>query len=427
MTEPRGKAEVFAGRYELLEEIGDGGMGTVWRAYDRRRDVEIAAKVLRQHDAESLLRFVREQGLRVEHPHVLAPDGWAAEDGMVLLTMPLVRGGSLATLVQDHGALPAPFAVELLRQILLGLAEVHGSGVVHRDVKPGNVLLAATGTGRPHAYLGDFGIAVQEDGPRLTQTGGFIGTPGYMAPEQAVGAEPHPTADLYSVGKLAQLLLTGQRPRTSAEGTAHPGVPEALWRWVIVMTAAEPFARPQSVAEAVAGLEATGVAWTEGAAGDIDVLTQIGASEPVAAAPDDDLTTRVAATGTTSRPLSSRALAGVLAAVSLASLLALLLVWSPWSGEPSDSDTTPPATTSTSRTTPATSTMTSPPATSTSGKTSRSPTSPTSGRVRVGTVVTRVGQRCGASELGATDTTISGVPVVCERNADGQAVWAADE
>lgn len=127
------------------------------------------------------------------------------------------------------------------------------------------------------------------------------------------------------------------------------------------MTAAEPFARPQSVAEAVAGLEATGVAWTEGAAGDIDVLTQIGASEPVAAAPDDDLTTRVAATGTTSRPLSSRALAGVLAAVSLASLLALLLVWSPWSGGPSDSDTTPPATTSTSRTTPATSTMTSPP------------------------------------------------------------------
>lgn len=427
MTEQSAPAEVFAGRYELLEQIGDGGMGTVWRAHDRRRGVEIAAKVLRQHDAESLLRFVREQGLRVDHPHVLAPDGWAAEDDKVLLTMPLVRGGSLATLVQDHGALPAPFAAEVVRQVLLGLAEVHGSGIVHRDVKPANVLLEATGAGRPHAYLGDFGIAVQEDGPRLTQTGGFVGTPGYMAPEQALGAEPHPSADIYAVGKLAQLLLTGARPRTPAAETAHPGVPETLWRWVVGMTAAEPGDRPRSVDEALAGLGATGVAWFDGAAGDVVVLAQVGEPDDheVRApqeAPSGQVPRRPApgVAGTTRR--RTNLLAAALGAVSLACLLALLLLWSPWSGGPAEGDEPPPSSLST--TAPSTTeTSPAPPRSTTSSTSSPS----TRGSVRVGTVVSEVGQRCGASELGATDTTIGGVPVVCERDADGRVVWARDD
>ncbi|HZC26019.1 MAG TPA: serine/threonine protein kinase, partial [Actinopolymorphaceae bacterium] len=99
--------EVFAGRYELVDLLGEGGMGSVWRAYDHRTGTYLAAKVLRQSDAGSLLRFVREQSLRVRHPHVLAPLGWAGEDDRVLFTMELVRGGSVAGLLGDYGAVPA--------------------------------------------------------------------------------------------------------------------------------------------------------------------------------------------------------------------------------------------------------------------------------------------------------------------------------
>jgi len=138
--------EVFAGRYELVDPIGRGGVGAVWRAWDRRRRRYVAAKVLQQSDAHSLLRFVREQALRIDHPHVLAPASWAADDDKVLFTMDLVGGGSLVHLIGDYGPLPPAFVCTLLDQLLSGLAAVHAEGVVHRDIKPANVLLEATGT-----------------------------------------------------------------------------------------------------------------------------------------------------------------------------------------------------------------------------------------------------------------------------------------
>ncbi len=98
--------EVFAGRYELVDPIGRGGVGAVWRAWDHRRRRYVAAKVLQQSDAHSLLRFVREQALRIDHPHVLAPASWAADDDKVLFTMDLVAGGSLVHLIGDYGPLP---------------------------------------------------------------------------------------------------------------------------------------------------------------------------------------------------------------------------------------------------------------------------------------------------------------------------------
>lgn len=98
--------EVFAGRYELIDPIGRGGVGAVWRAWDHRRRRYVAAKVLQQSDAHTLLRFVREQALRIEHPHVLAPASWAADDDKVLFTMDLVSGGSLAHVIGDYGPLP---------------------------------------------------------------------------------------------------------------------------------------------------------------------------------------------------------------------------------------------------------------------------------------------------------------------------------
>ena len=111
--------EVFAGRYELVDPIGRGGVGAVWRAWDHRRRRYVAAKVLQQSDAHALLRFVREQALRIDHPHVLAPASWAADDDKVLFTMDLVRGGSLAHLIGDYGPLPPRFVCVLLDQLLV--------------------------------------------------------------------------------------------------------------------------------------------------------------------------------------------------------------------------------------------------------------------------------------------------------------------
>ena len=224
--------EVFAGRYELVDPVGRGGAGAVWRAWDRRRRRYVAAKVLQQSDAHTLLRFVREQALRIDHPHVLAPASWAADDDQVLFTMDLVGGGSLAHLIGDYGPLPPRFVCTLLDQLLAGLAAVHAEGVVHRDIKPANILLEATGSGRPHLRLSDFGISMRKDEPRLTETNYVVGTPGYFAPEQMMGAEPDFPADLFAVGLVALYLLEGSKPDAralveyfAAHGT--PGAPRA--------------------------------------------------------------------------------------------------------------------------------------------------------------------------------------------------------
>ncbi|WP_254402788.1 serine/threonine protein kinase, partial [Streptomyces sp. AC555_RSS877] len=244
--------EVFAGRYELADPIGRGGVGAVWRAWDHRRRRYVAAKVLQQRDAHALLRFVREQALRIDHPHVLAPASWAADDDKVLFTMDLVAGGSLVHLVNDYGPLPPAFVCTLLDQLLAGLAAVHAEGVVHRDVKPANVLLEATGTGRPRLRLSDFGIAMRLGEPRLTETNLVVGTPGYLAPEQMMGAEPDFPADLFAVGLTGLYLLEGAKPDAkaliqyfTAHGTpsAPQGIPDPLWQVVASLLQPDPHAR----------------------------------------------------------------------------------------------------------------------------------------------------------------------------------------
>ncbi|WP_165985013.1 serine/threonine-protein kinase [Streptomyces sp. YIM 98790] len=234
--------EIFAGRYELVDPIGRGGVGAVWRAWDHRRTRYVAAKVLQQSDAHALLRFVREQAVRIDHPHVLAPSSWAADDDKVLFTMDLVRGGSLSHLVGEWGALPPGYVCRLLDQLLSGLQAVHDENIVHRDIKPANILLEATGTGRPHVRLSDFGISMRKGEPRLTEVNFVVGTPGYVAPEQMLGAEPDFPADLYATGLVGLYLLTGRQPDAQAlfaryadHGQAGlppapEGVPEALWQ-----------------------------------------------------------------------------------------------------------------------------------------------------------------------------------------------------
>ncbi|WP_415942311.1 protein kinase domain-containing protein [Streptomyces sp. 067-1] len=283
--------EVFAGRYELVDPVGRGGVGAVWRAWDHRRRRYVAAKVLQQRDAHALLRFVREQALRIDHPHVLAPASWAADDDQVLFTMDLVTGGSLVHLVGDYGPLPPDFVCTLLDQLLSGLAAVHGEGVVHRDIKPANLLLEATGTGRPRLRLSDFGIAMRLGEPRLTETNLVVGTPGYLAPEQMMGAEPDFPADLFAVGLVALYLLEGAKPDAKAlvqhfaeHGTppAPRGVPEPLWQVVATLVQPDPSARFRTATGARKALAAAVELLPEPGPDDelIEIFDQVGPLPP---------------------------------------------------------------------------------------------------------------------------------------------------
>ncbi|MDG9718420.1 serine/threonine-protein kinase, partial [Streptomyces sp. DH24] len=283
--------EVFAGRYELADPIGRGGVGAVWRAWDHRRRRYVAAKVLQQSDAHSLLRFVREQALRIDHPHVLAPASWAADDDKVLFTMDLVTGGSLVHLVGDYGPLPPAFVCTLLDQLLSGLSAVHAEGVVHRDIKPANVLLEATGTARPRLRLSDFGIAMRLGEPRLTETNLVVGTPGYLAPEQMMGSEPDFPADLFAVGLVALYLLEGARPDAKAlvqyfaeHGTpgAPQSIPEPLWQVVATLLQPDPEARFRTATGARKALAAAAELLPEPGPDDelIEIFDQVGPLPP---------------------------------------------------------------------------------------------------------------------------------------------------
>lgn len=261
--------EVFAGRYEFVEPIADGGMGAVWVVWDRRDRLHRAAKLLRQSDAGTLIRFVREQAVRIDHDHCVTPRGWSAEDDRVLFTMDLVRGGSVHDLIGDYGALPAPWAATLLDQLLMALEAVHGVGFVHRDVKPANLLLEPTGAGRPHLRLGDFGVAVSLSEPRLTAGPTVLGTPGYRAPEQKAGADPHPGQDLWAVGIVLAQMLVGRRPPyedRSLPRAVPPGVDAWLWGLACDLTEPNPMRRPPSASAVRQALARTGLVTPPGVA-----------------------------------------------------------------------------------------------------------------------------------------------------------------
>jgi serine/threonine-protein kinase len=267
-----------AGRYVLVDRIGSGGMGTVWRAFDLRAQSWLAVKLLTQRNSSLLLRFVREQGLRIPHPHVVAPTGWAAEDDMVILTMDLVRGGSVQDLLGEQGTLPTPYVALLLDQLLQALSAVHAAGVVHRDVKPANLLLEATGRGRPHLRLADFGVAATRAEPRLTRHPGAVGTEGYMAPEQEAGDPPDPRADLYAAGRVAVHLLTGSPDSAVPDDGLAPLLTHLLQP--------HPDQRPASAAAALVELRSADVGdWVDGiAVPDRLPPATLPASLPVAAA-----------------------------------------------------------------------------------------------------------------------------------------------
>lgn len=205
----------LSAHYDVLQEQGRGGMATVFRARDRKHDRIVAIKLLHPELAEAVgaERFLHEVRItaRLNHPHILPLLDSGSADGLLYYVMPFVEGESLRQLLEREGRLPAAEGLRLVREVADALAAAHAAGIVHRDVKPENILLQGG-----HALVADFGISRSQQSASsagLTTTGVAIGTPAYMSPEQALGkGGDDPRTDLYALGCTAYEMLTGERP-----------------------------------------------------------------------------------------------------------------------------------------------------------------------------------------------------------------------
>ncbi|MEU9028385.1 serine/threonine-protein kinase [Streptomyces sp. NPDC048383] len=210
-------ARVVAGRYRLLGPLGRGGMGIVWRARDEVLGREVAVKEVRAPagtDAAGMARMYRRlereawAAARVSHRGVVTVYDVPNEDGRPWIVMELVRGLSLAEVLEAEGPMSPQRAAHLGEQVLAALRAAHEAGVLHRDVKPANVLIANDG----RVVLGDFGIASLEGSSAITMTGEVIGSPEFLAPERALGRDPGPESDLWSLGVLLYAAVEGVSP-----------------------------------------------------------------------------------------------------------------------------------------------------------------------------------------------------------------------
>ncbi|MDX2092274.1 MAG: serine/threonine-protein kinase [Kofleriaceae bacterium] len=210
------------GRYRLEALLGKGAMGAVFRGVDEKLDREVAVKVMHQHlgaEPTMLARFQREAKAagRLQHPNLVSVlDVGTTPDGLQVMVLELARGPALVDLLT--APLPRARIVLLVRQLLSGLAHAHDAGLIHRDLKPGNVLVERAPDGSELARIVDFGIAALRDpddsvaGGKLTSTGQVLGTPVYMAPEQATGEAIDHRIDLFALGVIVYEMLSGQWP-----------------------------------------------------------------------------------------------------------------------------------------------------------------------------------------------------------------------
>ncbi|MFE4689506.1 serine/threonine-protein kinase [Streptomyces sp. NPDC056749] len=266
---------VIAGRYALATILGQGGMGQVWTAYDQRLDRRVAVKLLRpdrvagpsgSEAADDVRRrFVRECRVtaQVDHPGLVTVHDAGSDGDDLYLVMQYVEGADLADHLAEHDPYPWPWAVAIAAQLCAVLSAVHAVPIVHRDLKPRNAMVKPDGT----LTVLDLGIAsvMDTDTTRLTHTGSPIGSPAYMAPEQAMGGAVGPYTDLYALGVLMHELLSGDVPfaGSTALGVLHrhlyepplpvrhlrPEVPEALEALVLRLLSKDPQHRPASAQE----------------------------------------------------------------------------------------------------------------------------------------------------------------------------------
>src|SRR5581483_6179697 len=263
---------VIAGRYEILRTLGQGGMGSVYEVFDRELERTIALKTIRPEftGVPGLLRRLKQETLltrQIAHPNVVRVFDLGVDGRLRFITMEFIEGEDLGTVLERAGRLSPKEAVAIMRQIANGLSAAHAEDVTHRDLKPRNILIGRDGRVR----IADFGLARSLEQTGLTQTGAIIGTPHYMAPEQASAGEADARSDIFSLGIIFFEILTGELPfpsRTIAEAllsrtrdrarpltTIDPSLPPWIAQIVMRCLETDPNRRFQTARELLDALE----------------------------------------------------------------------------------------------------------------------------------------------------------------------------
>jgi serine/threonine-protein kinase len=250
-------------RYVLTEQIGRGATGTVWRGQVRDTGEPVAVKLLREDltaEPDVVARFVQERAvlLRLRHPNLVRVHDLVTEGDMLALVMDLVEGTDLRQHLRARGTLPPSEAVGLLAEVADALAAAHAAGVVHRDLKPDNVLLDRGRDGILRVRLTDFGVARVLDNPGITTVAVVIGTPNYLAPELVNTDTPTPAVDVYALGIVLYELIVGRQPyagghpvtilrrHVDATPRRRPGIPDPVWEIIQACVQKDPALRPDA-------------------------------------------------------------------------------------------------------------------------------------------------------------------------------------
>ena len=271
-------------RYQITWKIGEGGMGRVYGAVQFHPERRVAIKILPRDslkDPTMRERFNREgmAAAMIQHEHIVQMyDAGETDDGIPYLVMELLRGTSLMDRIRK-GPIETKGVVSILMQVCEALGPVHALGIVHRDLKPGNIFLADNGKSPDHVKILDFGIALLQDKPRLTDKNLVIGTPEYIAPEQVLGKNLGPATDLYSLGGIAYEMLSGRPPFGDASPTEllvkhvnekprsldslSPRVPEALSSIIMRLLEKDPSRRYADAYVLLGDLRSLGLDWED--------------------------------------------------------------------------------------------------------------------------------------------------------------------
>jgi serine/threonine-protein kinase len=317
------EAGTLSGRYELGDRLGSGGMSNVYRATDLILERTVAVKILAEHlsDDERFVARFRREALAVAkliHPNIVQVYDTGLDEGRHYIVMEYVAGRSGAQILQSQGPLAPEVAAEAGIQACAGLDYAHRRGIIHRDVKPGNLMVVGgpVGGGPMTVKLTDFGIARAIEQTRITQVGSVVGTAAYLAPEQVRGEEATPATDVYALGVVLYQFLTGRLPyegsslaelavrqqneRPLPPSTYNPEVPETLGAAVLRALEGDPSRRYASADELAGGLQ-------RGLQGEDVTLPEPEGATPTAVLGSEAATRRLDETGRTEyRPAPSQ-------------------------------------------------------------------------------------------------------------------------